>query len=335
MKKFIRFVVIMVTVVIAGILILGVYEPKDITVKRSVLIRAPKEAVFAQMVNFKNWTNWNPWYMMDSGKMKMTYYGTDGQPGSGYKWEGTERTGAGEIKDSSLNGMQMLYELTFTKPAERTVWGYLQATDTLGMTKATWTCNMHFPFPFNAALIRLDMDKWFGGDFEDGLNNMKKYVEAHNEAPASDIVVEEVDYPAHLFEGIHGTIPIAGITKYFDSARAIVMAGGAGKINGPSAGIYYTWDTAGKQTNMAAVYPVSDTTKAVKGASFINVAGAKAAMVMYKGGYSKEVEAHGAILKYLAAKGHAQSMVIEEYTVGPHEDADSNKWVTKIYYLIK
>jgi len=334
MKKFLRFVVILLLVVAGAVVVLGIYEPKDKVVMRSVMIRAQKDVVFEQIVKFKNWPHWCPWYIMDSGKMKMTYYGTDGQPGSGYKWVG-DKTGSGDMKDSAVNGTEMTYAVSFTLPSERNASGYLKATDTAGGTKVTWAMSIHFPFPFNAACVFMDMDKLLGGDFETGLGYLKTYVEAHNDAPAPDIVVEEVDYPAHLFEGIHSTIPMAGITKYFDSAHALMTAGGAGKINGPSAGIFYTWDTVAGQTDMAAVYPVSDTAKGVKGTSFIKVAGTKAAMVMYKGGYSKEMDAHGAIMKYIAAKGMQRSMVVEEYTVGPHEEADSNKWVTKIYYLIK
>ena len=335
MKKFLRFVVILLVVVIAAVLILGLVEPRDITVMRTVMIKAPKEVVFEQIVKYKNWTNWSPWEKMDSGKMKMTYYGTDGQPGSGYTWEGV-KTGAGDMKDSAVSGTQMTYVLTFTKPREGTAWGYLKADDSAGMTKATWTCSMHFPYPMNAMCLFMNMDKMLGGDFEAGLNNMKAYVESHATASSGgDMEVKEVDYPGHIFEGVRKVISMVDMSKFFMESYTMLGKELDGKIMGPGTGIYFTWDTVKKESDMAAVFPVSDTTKVVKGASVINVPAAKAVMTVLKGGYGKEMEAHTAISKYLTAKGMAHGIVIEEYIAGPGQEPDSNKWVTNIYYLIK
>ena len=334
MKKFLRFVVILLVVVIAAVLILGLIEPRDITVMRTAMIKAPKEAVFEQIVKYKNWTNWSPWEKMDSGKMKMTYYGTDGQPGSGYTWEGV-KTGAGDMKDSAVSGTQMTYVLTFTKPREGTAWGYLKADDSAGMTKATWTCSMHFPYPMNAMCLFMNMDKMLGGDFESGLNNMKAYVESHATASSGDMEVKEVDYPGHAFEGIRKVMSMADMSKFFMESYTLLGKELDGKIMGPGTGIYFTWDTVKKESDMAAVFPVSDTAKVVKGASVINVPAAKAVMTVLKGGYGKEMEAHTAISKYMTAKGIAHGIVIEEYVAGPGQEPDSNKWVTNIYYLIK
>ena len=337
MKKFIRFVVILLTVVIAAVVILGLYEPQDKTITRTTFIKAPKEAVFEQIVKYKNWPNWSPWYKMDSGKLTMTYYGTDGQPGSGYAWEG-DKTGAGDMRDSAINGTHMMYKLTFTKPREGTAWGNLNADDSAGGTKVTWTCNMHFPFPINAMCIFMDMDKLLGGDFESGLKNMKAYLEAHSSVTASEPTISEVDYPGHLYEGMRKVLSMANpadMNKFFAESYAVLGKDISGKINGPSAGIYFTWDTVKKESDMAAVFPVSDTTMQVKGAVFVALPASKAVMAVMKGGYGKEMDTHIAIAKYMSAKGEAHGLVLEEYITGPATEPDSNKWVTNIYYMLK
>ena len=58
-------------------------------------------------------------------------------------------------------------------------------------------------------------------------------------------------------------------------------------------------------------------------------------MAVLRGGYGKEMEVHGAIVKYMAAKGQQHGPVIEEYISGRLDEPDSNKWITNIYYLIK
>ncbi len=341
MKKFIRFVVVLLLIVAAALIILMFVEPTEVVVTRSIVIKAPKEAVFEQIVMFKNWPTWDPWERMDSGKMKRTLYGTDGTPGSGYTWEG-DKTGAGDMRDSAVNGTDLLYKLTFTKPNTGSAWGHIKAEDTAGMTKVTWTCNMHFGMPLNAMLLFMNMDKMLGPDFENGLNNLKTNLESNTPAAASSEITE-VDYAAHTFQGIRKVVDISNMdnfSKFFMEAYGTLGKSVGAKINGPAVAITYNWDTVKKQADVYAAMPVSDTTLRVQGTTFVQVPAAKAAVFVLKGGYatSKFMDAHAALGKYMATKGHTPGLIIEEYTIGqsgPHGEPDSNKWVTNIYYLIK
>ena len=333
MKKFIRFVLVLLAIVITLVLITAIVEPKDITVQRSIVIKAPKDSVFAQIVNFKNWTHWSPWYKLDS-TMKITYTGTDGQQGSGYQWVGDEKTtGTGNMKNTVVTGTKMDYELHFVVPFEKDAVGYLKADDTAGMTKATWSITMHYSFPFNAVLAVLKMDKFLGGDFESGLTNLKTYTEARTTpTAASDVQVKEIQYAAHLYQGVRKTISWGEITKFCADTYTLEATA---KATGPKVGLYYTWDTTNKHTDMAAVIPVVDTTHPIKGAGYIQVAAAKAYTATYTGGYSGGMKVHAALARQVAAKGQQQALVIEEYITGPATEKDSTKWVTNIYYLVK
>jgi len=333
MKKFIRFVLGLIAIVLLAWLITAIIEPKDVTVQRSVVIKAPKDSVFAQIVNFKNWTHWSPWYKLDS-TMKITYTGTDGQPGSGYQWVGDEKTtGTGSMNDVAVTGTKMDYELHFIAPFEKDAAGFLKAEDTAGMTKATWSITMHYSFPFNAILAVLKMDKLLGGDFESGLTNLKTYTETGTTpSVGSDVQIKEIQYTAHLFQGVRKTVSWSDITKF--CADTYTMEAAA-KTTGPKAGLYYTWDTINKRTDMAAVVPVADTTHPIKGATYIQVPAAKAYTATYTGGYSGGMRVHAALAKEAAAKGQQQALVIEEYIAGPATEKDSTKWVTNIYYLVK
>ncbi len=334
MKKFLRFLVIFIVLVLVILLGLALYEPQDVLVTRSVLIKAPKEAVFEQMVKFRNWTNWSPWYLMDTS-MKMTYSGTDGTTGSAYQWKGQEnKTGAGSMTNTGVEGTSMNFDVVFTAPRDGKAKGMLSAKDSLGMTKATWSFSMHMDFPFNAMEAFLNMDKMLGGDFETGLATMKKYVESHS-ATEAVIEVKEVDYPAHTYEGIRKTVAMADMLKFFADSYGTLGKELGPRIAGPAAGIYYTWDTTNKTSDLAAVFPVTDTTKPAPGAVILHAGPAKAYMAVLKGGYGNEMNYHNAIMKRLSEKGLKQNVVIEEYMAGPANQPDSNKWVTNIYYLVQ
>ena len=334
MKKFLRFLVVFLVLVIVIMFALALYEPQDVLVMRSVLIKAPKEAVFEQMVKFRNWTNWSPWYLMDTS-MKMTFSGNDGQPGSGYQWKGQEnKTGAGSMTNTGVSGTSMNFDIQFTAPREGKASAVLSAKDTAGMTRATWNFSMHVSFPFNAMDAFLNMDKMLGGDFEAGLATMKKYVESHT-TPALVIDVKEVDFPAHVYEGIRQKVAMSDMLKFFADSYVTLGKALGPKIAGPAAGIYFTWDTVNKSSDMAAVFPVIDTSKPADGATILHAGPAKAYMAVLKGGYGNEMLYHNAIAKRLAEKGMKQTMVIEEYIEGPFHQPDSNKWVTNIYYMVQ
>ncbi len=336
MKKFLRFIIVMLVLVAVAVIVLSVVEPKDVTVTRSIVIKAPKDVVFDQIVKFKNWNNWSPWYRMDSGKMKMTYYGMDGTPGSGYTWEG-DKTGAGDMRDSAVSGTDMLYNLTFTKPHGGGAWGHLKAEDTAGITKVTWSCVMHFGAPSNAMLVFMNMEKMLAPDFENGLKYMKEYVESHSVIVSGSVEsdIKEVEFPGHVYEGIRKSVSMDEIQKFFMESYSVLGKELGPKVNGAAVGLYYSWDTVKKVTDMAAAFSVNDTSKLATGAKVMNVPASKAVLGVLKGSYGKMMETHRSIGKYIAEKGLQPGLVVEEYVVGKLQEPDSNKWVTNIYYLVK
>lgn len=339
MRKFIIFMSVVLAIFIVAVLVLAFIEPTDATVSRSIVIKAPKEAVFEQMVSFRNHVHWSPWYKMDSGNMKFSYFGTDGQPGSGYHWVGSDKTGEGEMKCTAINGTEMLFDMHVIKPYEADAHLSLKAIDTAGMTKAVMSITMHTPFPWNAMCAFMDQDKVLGGDFELGLRYMKEDVEGRVAAPAAPatngVEVKEVDYPAHVFEGFRQVVGWGDISKFYMDSYVSLDKEVIGKKSGAAVGIYYTWDTAKMNTDMVAAFPVSDTLLPLKNGVFVRVEGSKSVMGVLKGGYGREMEVHNAITQYITAHGLTKQLVIEEYVSGPREEPDSNKWVTNVYYLVK
>ena len=175
MKKFLKFILVTILVLLAGILIAGLVMPNDITVTRSALVKGTKEDVFEQIVRFKNWPNWSPFYQMDTA-MKLTYTGIDGAAGSAYTWDSKNNdVGSGAMTSTNVKGTRMDYHLEFVRPYKSIADGYLKVKDSAGMAKATWSFTTHMAFPMNALQLFpfMNMDKMVGGDFERGLANLR------------------------------------------------------------------------------------------------------------------------------------------------------------------
>jgi len=327
------FLLILVIGISAGILVL--VEPVDVKVTRCIIINSARDSVAKQVMQFKNWPNWSPWNMKDTS-VRLNFSGTDGQAGSGYHWVDDElRAGEGELKNNAVSDSTLEYDLHLIKPADVQASGLIQIDKvSKGVLKVTWVLNKHTPRPLNALHLFVNIDKMMGGDFESGLSNLKKYVEARNPPPPL-FEIKEMDYPEHLFEGYRETVPMADIEKFFQNKRNKLDKELKDRINGPLNGLFYTWDTTEKETDMATVYPVADTVLANKELDFFHAGPSKAVMATQKGGYSKSVLIHSALAKYLADKKLKQDLVIEEYIAGPPKEPDSNKWITNIYYLYK
>ena len=330
MKKFLRFIGILLLILILIVVILGLIGPKEVTVERSIVINAPRAAVWDQMVNFKNGPNWDPWYRVDSTAAR-NYFGTDGQPGSGYSWVG-KKMGEGNMKNTGVEGDKMNYSLHFDKPFKADATGFYAVTDQGGAVKVTWNYHQQLSFIMSAMQPIMSMDKMLGTQFDSGLNNLKRYVE--NSKMDMSAAVHEMPFPAHTYAGVRKTVAQADIMKFFDET-APTLAKELPGIIGPEAGLYYTWDTAKHNTDMAVVYQIADSVKTVKGATVFHINAARSVMLQHKGGYSNMMADHMAIMKYMADKGLKRAMTVEEYAVDKTKEPDSTKWVTNIYYLIQ
>jgi len=173
-----------------------------------------------------------------------------------------------------------------------------------------------------------------GGQFEKGLQNLKKYCETQA-AGMPQVQIQEMDFPAHMYAGVRQVVNMADMGKFFmDNMPNLGKGLGAKEIGAP-VGLYWTWDTVSHTTELAAAMPVSDTSKKVKGISYFYVPASKAYMTAYKGPYSGIGNPHMAISKYMANKGLQHGLIIDEYVTDPGKEKDSTKWQTNIYYLVK
>ena len=340
MKKFLRFVGLLLLLLIVVVLVIGLVAPKDITVERTVEIKAPQSVVAAHMLQYKNFSHWSPWQDNDPA-MKSEVTGHDGMKGAIYTWHGNKDVGKGEMTvtertDNETEGKKMSaidYQLAFKEPWESNAKGVWSVVETgPGTSKATWSFSTHAGFPTNAFLMIMGMKKYLQKDFDKGLNRLKEYSEKHAQDAGQ---VMATRFPAQTYATIRKTIgnDDASMMKFFsESYPALGKAAGA-KIAGPAAALTYTWDEQNHMTDVAAAFPVNSG-DSIQGATIVQVPASKAYMTQLRGGYSGMMEAHKAVNEYLASLKLQPKLVVEEYLRGMQEEQDSTRWVTNIYYLV-
>ena len=336
MKKFLRFLLILILLAAVVIVVAGLMAPKETNITSTTMIDAPKEAVWEQMVKFKNWPNWSPWHKMDP-KQELSYAGTDGEAGSSYSWIG-EKTGEGSMTNTGIENGKMNYELKFVKPFEATSGGYLMVEDgENGATKATWTFHGdNDKFFMRAIGYLMGMEKDLQKQFDEGLANMKAYVEEHKgEMPASPAVnVQEAQFGGNTYAGIRKTVKWDEAEKTMPAMYEAVAKAAGDRIIGPATGIYYSWDTVKHEMDVYAGFPIKDD-KAVAGATIVKVPASKAYMVHHIGNYDNLEQIHYAIGAHAEHNKAEVTYILEEYTKMAPEEKDMTKWETNIYYLVK
>jgi hypothetical protein len=163
------------------IAVLGVViamQPDRFRVTRSATVSAPPQAVFAQVDDLRKWEAWNPWQKVDPA-MKLTFSGPPTGVGASYAWAGNKDVGEGRltIVESRPNDLVRI-KLEFMKPFTATNIATFTFRPEGNQTSVTWSMEGMNNYFAKAMHLFMNMDRMVGGEFENGLADIKKAAEA-------------------------------------------------------------------------------------------------------------------------------------------------------------
>jgi len=332
MNKFLRAAVIFILVIASLLVAIALIEPDDVTVTRKTVIQAPASSVFAHISDMSYWKEWSSILLADS-TAKITVSGTPGAQGNTVVWVGDEgRIGSGSIRNDGSEGTVMRYTFQVTAPGEMLADGTIAVKDSGLYSIVTWTFHKHFKFLANASLLMVDLDRYMGGDMESSLTNLKTYMEQTAEPV---VAVTETEIAGYTIAGIRDTVAWDDLEGFFGDTYSLFNGTPAEKIKGPHVGMYYMWDTVHQRTDLMAGVVVDSTDIPVNGIIFSQLPAGKALMAVHKGGYGSMQYTHIGIKRYMQYSGQNSWLVLEEYLTYPGNEPDSNKWETRIYYLLQ
>ena len=145
---------------------------------RSATISAPAPAVFAQVNDFHNWEAWSPWAKLDPAA-KATFEGPSTGTGAIFKWAGNKEVGEGSMTITESRPSDLIrIKLEFLRPFEATNSAEFTFKPEGNRTGVTWSMEGKNNFIAKAVCLFMNMDKMVGGQFEQGLAQMKAVVEA-------------------------------------------------------------------------------------------------------------------------------------------------------------
>ncbi len=163
---------------VSGLIAYISLQPDTFKIARSAVFDAPPERIYPEINDFHNWEKWSPWAKLDPDQ-KTSYGGSPLGAGAVLAWSGNKKVGVGKmtIKESSQNE-RVRIRLEFSKP--------MQAVNDVQFdlkpisetrTEVLWTMSGRNEFMAKAMCAFMNMDKMVGGQFEQGLANLKAIVE--------------------------------------------------------------------------------------------------------------------------------------------------------------
>jgi hypothetical protein len=177
-------ILIALAVIVIAFVAFVATRPATYRVERSTIVNASPAVVFPYVNRPKEFVSWSPWEKLDPNN-KTTYSGPDEGVGAAYAWQGNSEVGSGKmtIIESKANEM-VQQDLEFIEPfASKSTVMHALAPAGEG-TKVSWIMEGNNDFMGKLFGVFMNMDTMIGKDFDEGLANLKRLVEAKaKEAP--------------------------------------------------------------------------------------------------------------------------------------------------------
>src|SRR2546429_2948068 len=172
------YILIAIVAIIVILLIVIAMRPADFRYARSATIAAPPGVVFGHVNDFKKMDTWSPWLKFDPN-VKISHEGPPAGVGAIESWDGNKNVGAGRMTllESRANELIRL-KLEFFRPFAATNTAEFTFQPQASGTHVHWAMMGKYNFMTKAMGLFMNMDKMIGGNFEKGLAELKRIVEA-------------------------------------------------------------------------------------------------------------------------------------------------------------
>ena len=186
--RFMRYIIMMLAIVLAGMFVYNLFLPDSYSVTRSITIAAPASVVYEQVADLKKYEKWSPWFEGDETIEKEWGETTRGQ-GASFVWKSTEHgEGSFEVVEA-VEPSKVVSKLDFGGQGQaRAQWTF---DEEAGSTKVTWLFDGETSGVF-AGYMALMIETMVGPQFEHGLKTLQKVVESTPVAEgAAELPAEE------------------------------------------------------------------------------------------------------------------------------------------------
>lgn len=331
-------VIYTVLIALAAFVGVGLSLPREVHVERSVEIQRPVGTLFTLLNRLDSFPEWSPWNERDPGA-EFRFSGPDSGVGARMEWSGDPRqvgTGWLEITDSRPNSL-VRARLMIDRQGEADTAFTIERI--AGGARVTWAFDADLVDGhgwFGALVTRyfgLLFDRWVGGDFERGLEQLRQYAES---LPASDFTglnVELIDTaPVDILYMSSSGGGREALADAYRKISSFMAANGIGMAAQPLA--LTRVDADGMIRTEAAIPAHRSDTAGTDGVFWGTLPPGQAAVAVHRGAYEGVPATREKLAAWMAAHGYdAGGVSWEQYISDPAETPPGER-VTHICVLL-
>lgn len=173
---FINILLVLLAIIVILVIFIAL-RSNDFRVTRKVTIAAPPAAVFPHVNDLHKWAAWSPWEKFDPA-MNKSYNGPPAGVGSAYSWSGNNKIGEGSMIITESRPSELIrIKLEFVRPFKGSNDVDFTFVPQGNQTAVTWNMVGKLNFFTKAFHLFVNMDKMIGGQFAEGLANLKRVSE--------------------------------------------------------------------------------------------------------------------------------------------------------------
>ncbi|PKG51500.1 SRPBCC family protein [Olleya sp. 1-3] len=337
--KYIKYLLFLLLIAIIAIAIYVAVQPNDYTVTRSKTIQAPASLIYNEVIDFKNWEDWNAW-IEEKPEMTITYpEQTKGIDGA-YSWTDNGETGTMTTTDNNPNKSITQVMQFGDYPSSNVIWNFKPNPD--GSTAVKWTISgKDLPFGFKAySAFSGGMDKQIGPYYERSLDlldrkvteSMKQHsitINGVTEHGGGFYVYTTTSSKMETFKGkMEQMFP--KLKQYFKDNN--ITPSGAPFV------IYHKWDLENNAVMFSCAMPTAD--RIITSQDDIltgQLEPFSALKTTLKGNYSHLEKAWNTAMSYQTDNNlvaDKTGVTLEVYVTDPTNTPNPSDWITEIYLPI-
>jgi len=174
--KFLKRFVLIILLLVLALIGIGYMLPDSAHVERDIRIDAKPETVFPYVNNFRKFNEWSPWSDW-APDIEYSYSGPDSGVGARMSWQSANpEVGSGSILiTQSKPPERVATRLDFGAQGDAT--SFFDIEPAGNGSRVVWGFDTQFGNNIVERYFGLMLEMWVGGDYEQGLQELKTVVE--------------------------------------------------------------------------------------------------------------------------------------------------------------
>ena len=329
---------------IAAFVVTGYMLPKQVHIERSIVVERPASMMFELLNSYRYFNEWSPWAKRDP-KAQFIISGPDSGVGARMSWVGEPHLVGSGWQEIVASKPYELINIKLDFDAQGLADTGFALTAQGDATRVTWffdsdlTEGVNFLDSFLARYFGLLFDRWVGGDYEQGLVNLKKFAESLPVSDFTPLEIERVHVDAQNILFITSTssqdpVDIAvAMAESYATISEFMNQVGIGMSGQPMA-ITRAWEEGGYQFDAAipVEYIPSDLTGDIRSGKSPS---GPAVRAVHHGGYDQMMPTYSKLAAYMSAHGLRQGQVSWEHYISDPGSTEQADRVTLVYIMLE